>query len=100
MSDIYRQPCRQALAPDPREREASRESRAEGVARPVLPRAGDFGDVSPDGRAMARLTVATAAERFADWTLGLELEDVPADVIAAAKLHLLDALGCGLAASA
>ena len=49
---------------------------------------------------MARLTVATAAERLADWTLGLALEDVPADVIAAAKLHLLDALGCGLAASA
>ncbi len=42
----------------------------------------------------------TAARRFAEWTLGLELEDVPGDVVEAAKLHLLDTLGCGLAATA
>jgi 2-methylcitrate dehydratase PrpD len=42
----------------------------------------------------------TAAQRFAEWTTGLELEDVPAEVGEAAKLHLLDTLGCGLAATA
>jgi 2-methylcitrate dehydratase PrpD len=38
-----------------------------------------------------------AAERLAEWSSGLELADVPADVVAAAKLHLLDAVGTGLA---
>jgi 2-methylcitrate dehydratase PrpD len=42
----------------------------------------------------------TAANRLAEWALGLSLEDVPADVAEHAKLHLLDTLGCGLAASA
>jgi 2-methylcitrate dehydratase PrpD len=42
----------------------------------------------------------TAARRFADWTTSLELDDVPAEVAEAAKLHLLDTLGCGLAATA
>jgi 2-methylcitrate dehydratase PrpD len=42
----------------------------------------------------------TAAQRFAEWAIGLELEDVPGDVVEAAKLHLLDTLGCGLAATA
>jgi 2-methylcitrate dehydratase PrpD len=41
-----------------------------------------------------------AARRFAEWTTGLDLDDVPAEVAEAAKLHLLDTLGCGLAASA
>jgi 2-methylcitrate dehydratase PrpD len=41
-----------------------------------------------------------AARRFAKWTSGLELDDVPAEVAEAAKLHMLDTLGCGLAASA
>ncbi|HSK16712.1 MAG TPA: MmgE/PrpD family protein [Gaiellaceae bacterium] len=41
-----------------------------------------------------------AAERIASWTAGLTLEDVPPEVADAAKLHLLDTLGCGLAASA
>jgi 2-methylcitrate dehydratase PrpD len=45
-------------------------------------------------------TEMTAAERIAAWTTSLSLEDVPAEVLAAAKLHLLDTLGCGLAASA
>jgi len=44
--------------------------------------------------------MATAAERFAEWATGLELGDVPGDVVEAAKLHLLDTLGCGLAAHA
>jgi 2-methylcitrate dehydratase PrpD len=42
----------------------------------------------------------TAAERFAEWTTGLDLDDVPAEVAEAAKLHLLDTVGCGLAATA
>ena len=42
--------------------------------------------------------MATAAERFATFALELELDDVPADVVDAAKLHVLDVLGCGLAA--
>ena len=41
-----------------------------------------------------------AAERLAEWSAGLELADVPAEVVAAAKLHLLDAVGTGLAALA
>jgi 2-methylcitrate dehydratase PrpD len=40
----------------------------------------------------------TAAERFAAWALALDLDDVPRAVVDAAKLHLLDVLGCGLAA--
>jgi 2-methylcitrate dehydratase PrpD len=40
----------------------------------------------------------TAAERFATWALELELEAVPPPVIEAAKLHMLDVVGCGLAA--
>jgi 2-methylcitrate dehydratase PrpD len=42
--------------------------------------------------------MATAAERFAAFALELELEAVPDEVIRAAKLHVLDVLGCGLAA--
>jgi 2-methylcitrate dehydratase PrpD len=44
--------------------------------------------------------MATAAETIARWTTELELDDVPADVVDAAKLHVLDTLGCGLAAEA
>jgi 2-methylcitrate dehydratase PrpD len=42
----------------------------------------------------------TAAQRIAEWFDALGFEDVPPDVAEHAKLHLLDALGCGLAASA
>ena len=42
----------------------------------------------------------TAAQRLAAFTTGLTLDDVPADVAEHAKLHLLDTLGCGLAAHA
>lgn len=38
-----------------------------------------------------------AAEQLAEWSSGLELADVPPEVVAAAKLHLLDAVGTGLA---
>ncbi len=41
-----------------------------------------------------------AAERLAAFTTGLAYEAVPPDVVEAAKLHLLDTLGCGLAAHA
>lgn len=40
----------------------------------------------------------TAAERFAQFASGLTLDDIPAEVVEAAKLHVLDTLGCGLAA--
>jgi 2-methylcitrate dehydratase PrpD len=42
----------------------------------------------------------TAAERLAGFAIDLTLDDIPGDVVQAAKLHLLDALGCGLAAHA
>jgi 2-methylcitrate dehydratase PrpD len=41
-----------------------------------------------------------AAERLAEWSSALELADIPPEVVAAAKLHLLDAVGTGLAALA
>jgi 2-methylcitrate dehydratase PrpD len=41
--------------------------------------------------------MATAAERFAAFALELELAAIPDDVVDAAKLHVLDVLGCGLA---
>ena len=42
----------------------------------------------------------TAAERLAEFTTTLTLDDVPDEVAEHAKLHLLDTLGCGLAAHA
>lgn len=42
----------------------------------------------------------TAGERFARFASSLGYDDVPGDVADAAKLHLLDAIGCGLAAEA
>jgi 2-methylcitrate dehydratase PrpD len=39
-----------------------------------------------------------AAHELAAWTSALELGDIPAEVRAAAREHLLDTLGCGLAA--
>jgi 2-methylcitrate dehydratase PrpD len=41
-----------------------------------------------------------AAAELAAWTAGLTVEEIPAEVRATAKLHLLDALGTGLAARA
>ena len=41
-----------------------------------------------------------AAERLAQFTSSLTLDDIPSEVAEAAKLHLLDTLGCGLAAHA
>jgi 2-methylcitrate dehydratase PrpD len=40
----------------------------------------------------------TAAERFVAWALELDLDAVPPPVVEAARLHVLDVLGCGLAA--
>jgi len=42
----------------------------------------------------------TAAERLAAFALELEYDPIPAEVVEAAKLHLLDVVGCGLAAHA
>jgi 2-methylcitrate dehydratase PrpD len=41
-----------------------------------------------------------AARTIAEWALALELDDVPEDVRRDAKLHVLDTIGCGLAAHA
>ena len=40
-----------------------------------------------------------AARRIVRFTAGLRLADIPPPVVAAAKLHFLDAIGVGLAAS-
>jgi 2-methylcitrate dehydratase PrpD len=40
----------------------------------------------------------SAAGRLVEWALGLELGAIPVRVRSAARRHLLDALGCGLAA--
>jgi 2-methylcitrate dehydratase PrpD len=44
--------------------------------------------------------MTTAAERLATFSSGLTAEQIPVSVQHAAKLHLLDTLGCGLAAHA
>jgi 2-methylcitrate dehydratase PrpD len=44
--------------------------------------------------------MTTAAERIAAFATALEYDDIPQHVVEAAKLHVLDTLGCGLAASA
>ena len=44
--------------------------------------------------------MATAAERLAEFATSLSYEQIPDDVVEAAKLHLLDTVGCGLAAHA
>jgi 2-methylcitrate dehydratase PrpD len=41
-----------------------------------------------------------AARRIAEWATALELDDVPEAVRTDAKLHVLDTIGCGLAAHA
>jgi 2-methylcitrate dehydratase PrpD len=46
------------------------------------------------------MSAMTAAERVSEFTIGLAARDIPDDVRQDAKLHLLDALGCGLASSA
>jgi 2-methylcitrate dehydratase PrpD len=42
----------------------------------------------------------TAAQKIADWALSLQIDEIPADVLEHAKQHVLDTLGCGLAAHA
>ncbi len=42
----------------------------------------------------------TAAQTIAEWTTNLTPEEIPEDVLEHAKLHFLDAIGCGYAASA
>jgi 2-methylcitrate dehydratase PrpD len=42
----------------------------------------------------------SAARQIAEWTGTLAYDDIPAPVVEAAKLHLLDTVGCGLAAHA
>jgi 2-methylcitrate dehydratase PrpD len=42
--------------------------------------------------------MATATEQIAAFTGSLDYDDIPGEVVEAAKLHLLDTFGCGLAA--
>jgi 2-methylcitrate dehydratase PrpD len=44
--------------------------------------------------------MATAAERIAGWATSISLDDIPTEVALHAKLHVLDTVGCGLAAHA
>jgi 2-methylcitrate dehydratase PrpD len=44
--------------------------------------------------------MSTPAQRLASFASSLTLGDIPSEVVAAAELHLLDTLGCGLAAHA
>jgi 2-methylcitrate dehydratase PrpD len=44
--------------------------------------------------------MTTAAQRISAFATELDYDDIPAPVVEAAKLHVLDTLGCGLAASA
>jgi 2-methylcitrate dehydratase PrpD len=53
-----------------------------------------------DGRDMTARDDDTAAERFAAFAAALDLSQVPGDVVLAGRLHVLDTLGCGLAAHA
>lgn len=41
----------------------------------------------------------TAAREFSEWASSLRLDDIPADVKSAAKWHILDGIGCALAAA-
>jgi 2-methylcitrate dehydratase PrpD len=49
---------------------------------------------------MSAAAPRSAAVELADWAAGLTVEDIPAEVVARAKLHLLDAFGTGLVARA
>jgi 2-methylcitrate dehydratase PrpD len=44
--------------------------------------------------------MSTVAERLARFAVALRVEDIPGDVVRAAKLHALDTIGCGIAAAA
>lgn len=49
---------------------------------------------------VVQIPTTSAAEQLAGFALELRYEDIPAAVVDAAKQHLLDAIGCGLAAHA
>ena len=49
---------------------------------------------------MASVKDGVATTDLAEFALGLSVDDIPAEVVEAAKLHVLDTLGCGLAAAA
>ena len=51
-------------------------------------------------RRIAEGDVQTASERIVEWALGIGSDDIPDEVRAQAKLHILDTLGCALAAHA
>ncbi len=49
---------------------------------------------------MDRAGKATAAQRLAEFVAGVRCSDLPGEVTSAARAHILDTLGCGLAAAA
>ncbi|HAK07120.1 MAG TPA: hypothetical protein DCO65_07665, partial [Spartobacteria bacterium] len=51
-------------------------------------------------RRMTTVAQETGAQRLARFALTLRYDEIPEPVVEAAKLHLLDTLGCGLAAHA
>src|SRR5262249_19213936 len=51
------------------------------------------------GHRFAKSLVMTVAEGLAEWAIALSVDDVPEEVFADVKLHLLDTLGRGLAAT-
>ena len=63
-------------------------------------RTGGDRHVPGNRRRLDGLTWRLSQRRSTAWTTDLRFEDIPADVVDAAKLHLLDTLGCGLAAHA
>lgn len=59
----------------------------------------DISDVKLAGLTTA-VSSPTISEKFADFTLELQLEDIPKEIIFKAKAHMLDALGIALASTA
>ena len=57
-------------------------------------------DAPNPGNMSERLPDAGNAERLAEFSTSVSYEQIPDDVVEAAKLHLLDIIGCGLAAAA
>lgn len=54
----------------------------------------------PDRRGDGTQAEPTASQRIAEWVSGLTYNDLPEEVVTAAKLHALDTIGVGIAAAA
>src|SRR5687768_16462992 len=92
-----------AHGPEPNCSTARTRTRSSGIAMPAILHQQGIGQT--DGPELWHdhpMTIETgqraAAHELAAWTSALEPGDIPEDVRAAARDHLLDVLGCGLAA--